>query len=371
MKRENTLPIGGMTEIMKQPKRNNSLDGIRFYASALVIASHCGFLAQGGFANNIFFAMSGFFAIAPFKKDAEAAFLSLKKILRYYVERFFRIIPSYWFYLAASFVLVPGMLVVRGYYSTDANLFVNMFFIKVKGHIWFLQQEVAFYIVAPLLMILLALLKKAVKALKAADWASELVCALVLLAASWLYMHFIDYTPHILYGNGNYQAFRISHFMIGMATGYLFRAYSEAGAPLADHRAYRALAAIGIFAFLLFPIVSSAQVLARFNPALAEYYIGWKKPIFCVVITGITTFLISTSGENAANKFLSNPVFSFLGRISFLSYLLHWIILPHYVHENPFIRFLVVYAITVACAAVSHYLVEKPMITLSKKLFAK
>ena len=52
-----------MEEVKKNSSRINSLDGLRFLAITLIIASHCNFLNQGGLGNDIFFALSGFFAV--------------------------------------------------------------------------------------------------------------------------------------------------------------------------------------------------------------------------------------------------------------------------------------------------------------------
>ena len=53
---------------MNQSK-NNAIQGLRFWAISLIIASHCGILMQGGVGNVIFFAMSGFFVCRPYSAD--------------------------------------------------------------------------------------------------------------------------------------------------------------------------------------------------------------------------------------------------------------------------------------------------------------
>ena len=64
---------------MDRLKRNGSLDGLRMWAITLIILSHCGLLAQGGFGNAMFFAISGFFMSSPFVlDDPEKRVISLK-----------------------------------------------------------------------------------------------------------------------------------------------------------------------------------------------------------------------------------------------------------------------------------------------------
>ena len=70
---------------MNQSK-SNSIQGLRFWAIGLIVASHCGFLSQGGLGNCIFFAMSGFFACQPFADDDyEYGYFSPANFIKYYI----------------------------------------------------------------------------------------------------------------------------------------------------------------------------------------------------------------------------------------------------------------------------------------------
>ena len=107
--------------------KNYAIQGIRFWAIALIVASHCGFLAQGGLGNCIFFAMSGFFVCQPFTDgDFEYKYLSLKGILNYYYKRIIRIIPVAW--LCMAFAAWGLRYLDFRDFTTENSLFLNMFF---------------------------------------------------------------------------------------------------------------------------------------------------------------------------------------------------------------------------------------------------
>ena len=69
-------------------ERVKALDGLRFWAITLVVASHSGFLSQGGLGNNIFFVLSGFFAMNPFRDIEVDRIFRNKYIFKYYIKNF-------------------------------------------------------------------------------------------------------------------------------------------------------------------------------------------------------------------------------------------------------------------------------------------
>lgn len=134
-------------------ERWEQLDGLRAFAICLVVASHTQafhLTGQGGLAVAFFFVLSGYLLVLPWKKDGEERFCSLSGILFFYRKRFLRLIPAYYVvYLAAHWLT-----------DSTESIAKHLLFLNCSGHLWFLQQEILFYLLAPFFMLLLALLKK-------------------------------------------------------------------------------------------------------------------------------------------------------------------------------------------------------------------
>ena len=193
-------------------EKNHAIQIFRLWAISLIIASHCGFLAQGGVGNNVFFAISGFFAANPFVDEYEERFISLKQVLLYYWGRIIRIIPITWLCL---FFATWGIPCFNSHdFTSDKGLIPNMFFVRSYGHLWFLQQIMLFYIFVPLIMCVIRLIKKIIKPWKRVD--ADL-CVFLLLNVGALFLH-KHLTTEVFYltGNGARQGFRIGLLLIGM-----------------------------------------------------------------------------------------------------------------------------------------------------------
>jgi peptidoglycan/LPS O-acetylase OafA/YrhL len=126
------------------------LDVLRGVAIALVLVAHFyGSLmpltaqlvcANGGVS--LFFFLSGFLMDRTFSQEP--------RLIPYITRRSFRILPMYWFSIAAIFLLDPGWSV--------SNVITNAFFVapavhapRMSGVYWTLYIEVLFYALVPLL----------------------------------------------------------------------------------------------------------------------------------------------------------------------------------------------------------------------------
>jgi peptidoglycan/LPS O-acetylase OafA/YrhL len=145
-----------------------ALDGWRGIAIMLVLVEHAGimldryryiaFIGQHGVA--IFFVLSGFLITSSLLHEKETTGrINLRK---FYLRRFFRLMPCAWFFLLCVFILcmrspvrplalpniLAAVLFVRNYMpSIEHDLFVT-------GHFWSLSIEGQFYLVWPSILIL-------------------------------------------------------------------------------------------------------------------------------------------------------------------------------------------------------------------------
>lgn len=148
-----------------------SLDLLRLFAIVLVLGRHMedppqifpSFLQSlierwhlsGGLGVDLFFVLSGFLVsgllFAEYKQHGD---LSVK---RFYLRRGWKIYPAFYFMIAATFIV---HWLVYGEKMRDRPLFTELFFIQCYqqaywNHTWTLAVEEHFYILLPLLLLLL------------------------------------------------------------------------------------------------------------------------------------------------------------------------------------------------------------------------
>ena len=353
---------------MKQSK-NNALQGLRFWAITLIIASHCGFLGQGGLGNNIFFAMSGFFVCQPFSQgDYEYSYFSPKEFGRYYTKRIVRILPACW--LCMFFVTWGLSFFDFRDFSTDNSLLLNMFFIKSKNHLWFLQQEIVFYVVAPFLLLIIGLFKKLYSRLSTS--------ALQLNTAVFVFLNlmvFVSYkllpvSGFTLYGNGSPAPFRLWLFLIGMACAYLLKMI-KLMSPQLSAATMSLLSTVGsvyVVLCLALSILSSEQLLSRVDSKFTGYFIGWEHPLLITYMAAFAIIVLCLlSDTNIIKRFLGNRVFALVGNVSFSMYLLHFPLMAHFANLSAYRVLVVVYMLSLTMSIAIYNYVEQPLINKTKE----
>ena len=348
-------------------KRVNSIQGLRFWAISLIVASHCGFLRQGGVGNCIFFALSGFLAANPFYVDSELQFLSFKKFSFYYAKRFFRIIPVYWATLLISHVCFNAFDLTD--FSSANSLLLNACFIQCWGPLWFLQQEVLFYIVLPVLMLVFSLIKTVLKKFKVNDGGIQLILFVIICILAFFSNRYLTEDVFYVIGNGGPQRFYLSNFMIGMAFTYLLKSLKLLKISFLFSRYARTVSSVIVFAFLLFTVLSAEPILSHFDDRYSNLFVGWKYSLQIISVVGCILLLLLIHNDSLASRFLSVPLFNNIGNISFIVYLVHPYLLSYFEMDNSFHRFIVVYFISIAIASIIYKYIETPIVNWSNSKF--
>lgn len=156
-----------------EPHRSISVDNLRGVAVLLVVIYHFFvilgigysryFITWGGLGVDIFFIISGFLIFNSYEKGYET--FGFKKGLKvYFINRFFRIVPAYYFNLVIILLIVP-------FFITDYSFLFSLNFLKqVIGHLgflayiiyrdngwglngayWTLSIEVLWYLIVPII----------------------------------------------------------------------------------------------------------------------------------------------------------------------------------------------------------------------------
>jgi peptidoglycan/LPS O-acetylase OafA/YrhL len=329
----------------------NDIDGLRAIAVLSVILNHAGFrLFPGGFVGvDVFFVISGYLITGILLREIDGNEFSL---VRFYNRRIRRILPALFAVLVFTMIICSliydpkrlmdfGRSVIAtvlfasninfwleaGYFDTPSQL-------KPLLHTWSLAVEEQFYILFPLFMVL---------TMRYARKFLPVVLMLTALAS------FVLGWQEMQHDSG--AAFYLAHL----------RAWELlAGALIASSRLRSdaiqkyggGVATLGIILILL-PVFIYTENTPF--PGLAAL----------VPVGGAAMILVGgLHGHSAASRFLSLPLLTFIGKISYSLYLWHWPLIifwryyairPVTVLENVLILFLIL-----VLAAISWRYIETP-----------
>ena len=331
------------------------IDGLRAYAVGIVLFSHFWFSSVlAGAGVRLFFAISGFLitGILLSARDNGGSFKAA--VGRFYARRTLRIFPAYYALLFATWLF--GDSEVREtiwWHLTYTSNFLAMVRGKwgyMVGHLWSLSVEEQFYLVWPLLILLLparALLPMVVSLI-----VGGLATRLAFCLAGSDPIAIAAFTP-------------MQFDVIG--AGALLAILRHRRVAVQPSRAAHLAALMGLLVAVavavLWPDDSSASYEALFATASAA-------PIVWLLLQA------SADRPGAARILLANPVVLYLGKISYGIYLYHLLAhaamnklldaigLPH----PPFgpLLFLVDAPTTVLVAALSWRFFEAPILELKR-----
>jgi peptidoglycan/LPS O-acetylase OafA/YrhL len=297
---------------------------------------------HGGLGVDIFFGISGFLICSRLLTDHQRhGGISLK---RFYIRRFFRILPPYLTYLGglavmAAFSLIairPGvwwscLLFYRNYLpSTGDGLFYT-------GHFWSLSVEEHFYLLWPGLLVALGIPR--------ARWAVVALAGAITLWRVWEFRH-----QWLIPGVGFYLRADIK--LDGLLWGcWMALVLND---PIWRERLSRWLSP-GVWLALLATYVACVH----YQPPLAML---WQALLIPILLAGTVLRPLAPAG-----RLLERLPLRWIGRISYSLYLWNSLFFPGMDSPRPlplgFLQQLPWSILPVfVCASVSYYLVERPMI---------
>jgi peptidoglycan/LPS O-acetylase OafA/YrhL len=308
-----------------------ALDGLRGVAIAGVVSSHLfRWPMGGGLGVDLFFVLSGFLISTLLLEElAVSGTVSLR---RFYARRARRLLPAlacllvvYLVVQAARGVDALGTVARLGLYAGNVYQAFVAPGAPVSGleHLWSLAEEEQFYLVWPLLLLVLA------RTRRPAAWIAATVVALVVYRIG-LEQHAAHHAR--LYVGPDTHA-------DGLLLGALL-------AQLRVRRDIRPPRWLGTVAFLVFTVA----VLVRPATAAWDAYglIGFE-------LAAVVLIAAAVSGTDLASLLAAAPLV-WLGRISYSLYLWHFMLWQAFGKHLP----LVVLAVSVVCAAASYRFVEQP-----------
>jgi peptidoglycan/LPS O-acetylase OafA/YrhL len=349
--------------------RNDALDGLRLVAVAAVMAFHFGLPdASGGFLGvDLFFVLSGFLITSLLLGRMREGRLD---VLDFWARRLRRLLPAVlvllavmvaWGALVAPAVSrdslrgdITGTLfyVANWHFITTSTYFASDGVPSPLEHMWSLAVEEQFYLVWPLLLLVVALLvpPRRRTAAVGAIAGIGLVASAVRLALIWA-------------SSGQDRAYlgtdsRVFEPLMGALLAALL---ASAAARRFVGRAHWGLLALGALG-LAWGLAS----LGGTGGANRAYADGGG----VVVAFGAASVIAAlATRESGATRALALPAIAYLGRLSYAMYLWHW---PLDVWTGRYgwwdlsglgipVRALVLTVLTVALAAVSYHVIEKPV----------
>lgn len=372
-----------MNKIALDPRHTTNylvqLDGLRFVAIALVLVDHftaaINKIPLGPLGVNLFFVLSGFLITRILITSSEK-FRENPNGFRDYFKRFFlrrtlRIFPVYYLCILLLFVFnVPPVREKLPWfvlYSSNIYMAIHQTWMGVVDHFWSLSVEEQFYIIFPVVIFFTP-----------RKWLIQTFALMIAVSILFrMYFFFAGYSWIVNYVSmpACLDSFGLGAFMAWML---LFRGDT-----------FRAIFANGwlVLAGLLLwvAVVVWGKMFDQPKNIATDVWERLAGSLFCFFL--IAKGVVGYSGTMKA--FLENSVVLYLGKISYGLYAYHNLVYNHFhsPHNHPTLRVLrkieqlvpavahnmlfescFFFAITVAVATVSWYVMEKPINDLKDKL---
>jgi peptidoglycan/LPS O-acetylase OafA/YrhL len=379
------------------------MDALRALASLSIVVVHAAFLsglffgrtsvrglvAHLDFGVTLFFLLSGYLLYRPFLA-ARILGAPRTRVRDYARRRFLRIAPAYWLALTVL-AIVPG---IYGVFSSNWWVYYGLLqnwplYTKTGGcavdqfrcgisPTWTLSIEVLFYAALPFYAIAMANLARR---LRRVPWLALEGAALVTLAVYSVLIQGlkVHYSPYLFFsplGRGWW-------FALGMGLAALSVWAEQRGRtpePLRTMASHPGLLYVVAAALYVVPAraILPPSPLGAFPAGSMSDYVG-EYVLFGVI--ALLLVLPAVFGTDITvgwpRRLLSHPVLSWLGLISYGVFLWHYPIIlglrdlgvPGWIPSAEFPVLLVAtLALTIPCAALSYYLVERPIMRRKRAL---
>ena len=326
-------------------KRIDGPDILRAFAIICVIACHTGIFntTAGGVGNKIFFVMAGFLSAMSLSKKDKKPF-SFKDTGRYYKKKILRIIPSYETVLAAAFFLVPGFFVFKDL-QADNNIILNMFFLKGYGHLWFMQQMILMYLLAPFIVFFCDRLLIWLSGKTGFSIASVTVSALLFLLAI-CEKYFLTEDIFALSGAGSHRQFQLWMFLAGMSAFYLAGGLKE---RIVIHPVIPDI--LLLLVLLLLTLSAVIPDGSRYIKFISLFQGEWIRTVFAALL-----MLMFSIGGDKGTGFIKKltdlrPV-KLISAMSYDMYLIHFFLINIFSFTGAGLCFIIVFMLSLGTATV-------------------
>jgi peptidoglycan/LPS O-acetylase OafA/YrhL len=363
------------------------MDGLRAIAAMSIVVTHCSGLTGFNTANALgaytarlnagvamFFVLSGFLLYRPFLA-ARFEGRPRPRIRDYARRRLLRIVPAYWLALTvlAATVGLPGVFTGDWYvYYGFLQVYSPNWILGGIGPAWSLCVEMSFYVALPVIALGLARLQRGRRRETMIRIEAAALGGLALAALAFRTWLHADDPTSVLQST---LLCNLDWFCAGMglalasvaSTG---REEQGAAARLLARRAWPSWAAAAAVLW----VMSTRLGLPRGYP---PFYDGahWLAEHVLYITFGTLLALPAVFGDprdGAIRRLLGHPVLSWLGLVSYGVFLWHAPLLVNAWQNGagdvlpfslPFVSSLLVTAASAtACAALSYYLVERPIL---------
>lgn len=332
--------------------RRTQIDGFRGIATILMVMGHCGILNLDGISNAIFFAISGFLFINPFKDDYELKYRKVGEIFRFYKNRALRILPTYYIVLLAVFLITGFRMIPREHFIRI------LYFGEAYLHLWYMYDLVRILLIVPVVMFLYQSAAKKTSFLR-----NDLVCmAFWLVSAGIIRLVIIHFDLYNL---------RIYQFMIGIAAAYLFRFIRKQEKICNLIRKYSIIGNALIFYLYAFIILSSDSILSLLVPSMKTKCIGWMYFYTTSLIMSLLLILIVLYEDGFWGKVTGSKPFALIGRLSLQMYLIHYFLLPDTDYPSKYIVFIIVFTVSLCLSWLLDVMVTKITRIIEGKVLEK
>ncbi|EKD27193.1 MAG: hypothetical protein ACD_79C00818G0002 [uncultured bacterium] len=332
-----------MISLVNNKTYRNDIDGLRAIAVLAVIAFHLGYISNGFLGVDVFFVISGFLITGIIYNEMANNVFSL---VNFYLRRIRRIIPLALFISLVSLItgiatMLPDDLENLAQSVIATNLFSNNILqamttknywdvvneFKPLMHTWSLGVEEQYYLLYPLLFILVPN--------KNRIW---LLPVLLVLAAGSLILYL-----------SSYQEFCKFYFIF-------FRFWELA---------VGGIAAIALKNRLINHKYSILLILFLISLLCFDFYFVTNELTLLITVFLTLGILVTSNSENIYSSIiLDNKLLGFIGKISFSMYMWHQVLLAYtryfVVKELKTKHLIAIFILTLSFSVISYFIIEKP-----------
>jgi peptidoglycan/LPS O-acetylase OafA/YrhL len=350
--------------------RIDALTSLRFFAAALIVFGHAGEMGLPGYqrhSSHLFLYSQGvsfFFVLSGFILYLTYADIRASTLDRFFVARLARVWPAHLLAFLATIALLPPD-VIQGY---PGKAWINVLMLqsvmpRLDGYFsyndvsWSISTEVFFYLMFPVLLLILRRSRLAVLGLGGMFVAGALWFTIenhlptTISTTELTAVPVLDIDPIT----------RVAEFILGMVTCYWTEKIRIA--PATRQFRWHTLTMLELGALLL--CCCSMYVTTRFAwfaslPPQAVFYIASSGSMlgFAALIAAI--YYSYLRGQGLLTRTLGLKPFVYLGEISFSLYLFHRIILRTIAAQNLPVSYWRFWVVALVVAAISYELWEKP-----------